>query len=57
MHWPGQGGLGKPSRVASVWVHYTDDVKVMGLGKQELEDAPDVLVQGIGDNAYKDSGV
>lgn len=57
MHWPGQGGLGKPSRVASVWVHYTDDVKVMGLGKQELGDAPDVLVQGTGDNAYKDSGV
>lgn len=57
MHRPGQEGLGKPSRVASVWVHYSDDVEVMGLGEQEMGDAPDVLVQGVGDNAYKSSGV
>ena len=39
MHWPGQEGLGKPSRGASVWVHYTDDVKLIGLGDQEMGDA------------------
>lgn len=56
VHWLGHGGLGKPSTIASIWVHYTDDVKVMGLGEQEMGDTSDVWVQGLGDNAYKISG-
>lgn len=57
MHWLGQGGLSKPSLVAFIWVHYTDDVKAMDLGEQERGDTTDVWVQGLGDNAYKISGV
>lgn len=55
MYQPAQGSLGRPSRVYLTWVHYMDDVKVMGLGVQEMGDPSDVLIHGIVNNFYKKS--
>lgn len=40
-----------------MWVDDVDDVKVKGLGVQKMGSSPDVLINGVGDNLYKSSGV